>query len=182
MKKELLALSLLLSTQANAATVIRQVDDGEGNFRQYSIEVGQGGGCSPAVNITQVWHSDKDGPLPADAPIGYAERYEEAVERTRKVCKLDGEGKPVPAKRQELRDTTCEQVDETYTEMIPRLRENTALKLAKLAKDAQKAQAVADKAAARAACDSVKAKIKAKSRTAADLSDAINCLLDEAAK
>ena len=67
-----------LPVDASAAKILFNL---KGN--QQLVEVGAGGGVTSEATV--VWDERKDGPLPGDAPVGYAERG------------IDGSGKPVLA-------------------------------------------------------------------------------------
>lgn len=128
-----------------------------------------------------VWDSDRDGPLPADAPIGYAERYEVEEERVRekRVDMLDEDGKP---KLDERGRPMFETILEKYTVMVPKLRPSQTLLLAKQAREKVKAEKDLEAEKEKSDFLALRAKIESENATAAEVRKAFKLLLKQLGK
>lgn len=123
-----------------------------------------------------VWDSRKHGPLPKDAPLGYAERFEVQEQRTQIERRpvVDVHGKPVLG--EDLKPI-MEDVEVVYHEKVAKLRENAAMKAAYLEREAKKNADKAAREASDAECADLRKRFKEKKNSAADLERAVSCLL-----
>lgn len=169
---KLVYLLLALSLPAYAADVLFNL-----NGRQELETVPENTQLTPSAEIA--WDSRRDGPLPADAPVGYAERYYEMVQPT------DADGNPL---MKPLLDEAGHPILDIFDKPImsdepvpkvpvPRLRVSKPLKVAydkRLADEAAKKDA---EAAAKASMAALKAKVKAKTATPADVREVVGYIL-----
>lgn len=162
---------LLFSLPAHAEKILFNLK-GE----QQLVEVGDGGGITDDAAI--VWRERDHGPLPADAPIGYAERFEQDVEETRKRCKpvVTEEEKLNAEIRRALREP-CEEIEEKVMVRKAFLRENAEMKAAKAVRDAEKAEKERRDAEDRSQCEDVRKRFKQGKDSEADVARAVKCLL-----
>lgn len=169
MKALLFILVLIAPAHAQASKIVFSLK-GE----QQTVEIGQGGGVTSDAQV--LWDERKDGPLPANAPAGYAERYEEEVSETVSVREpmLDEKGEPV---LDENGKPVLHVVEKIIKKMVPHLRENLELKAEKARRDQNVADEKTAADAKRAAYLALKAKVEAKTATAAEVRDVMNYVL-----
>lgn len=161
-------ISLLLATNSFASSVLwNHPETGEQSVSDLGPIAKLCDHCSV------VWDERKDGPMPADAPVGYAERIMVEVEEPGPGCKN--------AKEIEKAMKEGEEKPECEPEMIrvqkPRLRGNSEMRAAKESREAERAAKEAEREQKKNECAAVRERFKSGRDSEADIRRAVLCWL-----